>query len=41
VKNVLKFVDQIQTLPAHITSQEGGEGFAEFANHILKYRKKA
>jgi hypothetical protein len=41
VHNVLKFVDQMQTLPAYITSLEGGEGFAEFANHILKYRPKA
>jgi hydroxymethylpyrimidine pyrophosphatase-like HAD family hydrolase len=41
VNNVLKFVDQMQTLPAYITAQEGGEGFAEFANHILKHRHKA
>jgi HAD superfamily hydrolase (TIGR01484 family) len=41
VKNVLKFVDQMQTLPAYITSAEGGEGFAEFVNHILKYRQRA
>jgi hypothetical protein len=41
VNNVLKFVDQMQTLPAYITSQEGGEGFAEFASHILKHRHKA
>jgi hypothetical protein len=41
VNNVLKFVDQMQTLPAYITSLEGGEGFAEFASHILKYRRKA
>jgi hypothetical protein len=40
VNNVLKFVNQMQTLPAYITSQEGGEGFAEFASHILKYRHK-
>ena len=40
VKNVLKFMDQMQTLPAYITSAEGGEGFAEFASHILKYRRK-
>ena len=40
VKNVLKFVDQMQTLPAYITSLEGGEGFAEFVGHILKYRQK-
>ncbi|MGD8774517.1 MAG: HAD-IIB family hydrolase [Syntrophobacterales bacterium] len=41
VKNVLKFVDQMQTLPAYITSLEGGEGFAEFAKHVLKHRHKA
>ena len=41
VKNVLKFADQMQTLPAYITALEGGEGFAEFANHILNYRHKA
>jgi HAD superfamily hydrolase (TIGR01484 family) len=41
VKNVLKFVDQMKTLPAYITSREGGEGFAEFVGHILKYRHKA
>jgi HAD superfamily hydrolase (TIGR01484 family) len=41
VNNVLKFVDQMQILPAYITSAEGGEGFAEFAGHILKYRHKA
>jgi len=41
VKNVLKFVDQMQTLPAYITSSEGGEGFAEFAGHILRNRQKA
>jgi HAD superfamily hydrolase (TIGR01484 family) len=41
VNNVLKFVDQMQTLPAYITSSEGGQGFAEFVNLILKYRHKA
>jgi HAD superfamily hydrolase (TIGR01484 family) len=41
VNNVLKFVDQMGKLPAHITSLEGGEGFAEFASHILKCRHKA
>jgi HAD superfamily hydrolase (TIGR01484 family) len=40
VKNVLKFVAQMKTLPAYITSLEGGEGFAEFANHILQNRHK-
>jgi HAD superfamily hydrolase (TIGR01484 family) len=41
VNNVLKFLDQMQTLPRYITSQEGGEGFAEFAKQILKHRHKA
>jgi hypothetical protein len=41
VKNVLNFVDQMQALPAYITALEGGEGFAEFANHILEYRPTA
>jgi len=40
VKNVLRFVDQMQTLPAYITSSEGGEGFAEFANQILRHKRK-
>jgi HAD superfamily hydrolase (TIGR01484 family) len=41
VRNVERFLNQMQTLPAHITSSEGGEGFAEFANHILQHRVKA
>ena len=41
VRNVERFLDQMQTLPAYITSSEGGEGFAEFADHILKYRRQA
>jgi HAD superfamily hydrolase (TIGR01484 family) len=41
VKNVLKFVDQMQALPAYITSLEGGEGFAEFANCLLLDRKQS
>jgi hypothetical protein len=40
VNNVLKFVDQMQTLPAYIISREGGEGFAEFVGHILRDRRK-
>ena len=40
VKNVLKFVDQMQKLPAYITSAEGGEGFAQFVGHILQHRQK-
>jgi len=41
VNNVSKFVDQMQAMPAYITSLEGGEGFAEFAGHILRNRRKA
>ena len=41
VNNVLNFVDQMQTLPAYITSAEGGEGFAEFVKHLLKYKRRA
>lgn len=40
VRNVERFLDQMQTLPAYITSSERGEGFAEFAGHILKHRQK-
>ena len=40
VNNVLNFVDQMQTLPAYITSSEGGQGFAEFVGHILRDRRK-
>jgi len=40
VRNVEKFLDQMQTLPAYITSQEGGEGFAEFVSHVLQHRHK-
>jgi len=40
VNNVLKFLDQMQTPPAYITSAEGGEGFAEFARYILQQRQK-
>ena len=41
VRNVERFLDHMQALPAYITSLEGGEGFAEFANLILKCRRKA
>jgi HAD superfamily hydrolase (TIGR01484 family) len=39
VRNVMRFVDQMEALPACITSQEGGEGFAEFAKYVLVHRK--
>ena len=41
VRNVERFLDQMQTLPAYITSTAGGEGFAEFANLILQYKRRA
>ena len=41
VSNVERFLDQMQTLPAYVTSAEGGEGFAEFANLILGYKRSA
>ncbi|MEJ2430328.1 MAG: HAD-IIB family hydrolase [Deltaproteobacteria bacterium] len=41
VSNVEKFLDQMQTLPAYITSARGGEGFAEFANCLILHRKKS
>ncbi len=40
VRNVIRFVDQMDTLPAYMTSLEGGEGFTEFANHVLLHRKR-
>ena len=40
VRNVERFLDQMQTLPAYITAAAGGEGFAEFAGHILRHRLK-
>ena len=39
VRNVERFVDQMQALPAYITSAEGGEGFAEFANCLILHGK--
>ena len=41
VNNVLKFVDQMEKLPAYITSAEGGEGFAEFVDCLLLHRKQS
>jgi hypothetical protein len=41
VNNVLKFVDQMQTLPSYITSAEGGEGFAEFAKCLILHRQQS
>jgi hydroxymethylpyrimidine pyrophosphatase-like HAD family hydrolase len=36
VKNVLRFAERMTHLPAFITSEEGGEGFAEIVQHILR-----
>jgi HAD superfamily hydrolase (TIGR01484 family) len=36
VRNVEKFLEQMQTQPSYITSLEGGEGFAELAACILR-----
>lgn len=36
VRNVMKFVDRMQVLPSHITQGEGGEGFAQVADLLLK-----
>jgi HAD superfamily hydrolase (TIGR01484 family) len=41
VNNVLKFADQMQALPAYITSSEGGEGFAEFVDFLLLHRRQS
>jgi len=38
VKNILHFVDQLKYPPAYVASFEGGEGFAEIAAHILRFR---
>jgi len=40
VRNVERFVDQMQALPGYITSLEGGEGFAEFADYLILHRKQ-
>jgi len=38
VKNVLRFADRMRHLPAFMASREGGEGFAEIVETILKHR---
>ena len=40
VRNVMRFVNQMRILPAYITSLEGGEGFAEFANYLRQHQKQ-
>jgi len=38
VKNILRFSDHMRHLPAFITNNEGGEGFAEIVDVILQRR---
>ncbi len=38
VKNVLNFADQLQYPPAYMASLNGGEGFAEIVDHVLRNR---
>lgn len=41
VRNVLRFVERIQHMPAYVADREGGEGFAEVAETVLMLRQKA
>jgi HAD superfamily hydrolase (TIGR01484 family) len=38
VKNVLRFADRMKSLPSFITTREGGEGFAEIVETLLRKR---
>lgn len=38
VKNVLDFADRMEALPAYVASREGGGGFAEIAQHVIRLR---
>ena len=38
VKNILTFADRMTHLPAYVATQDGGEGFAEIVETILKRR---
>jgi HAD superfamily hydrolase (TIGR01484 family) len=38
VKNVLRFADRMRHLPALVTNREGGEGFAEVVDIVLRRR---
>ena len=40
VHNVLQFKNRMTHLPAFVTPAEGGKGFAQLAERILKYRRK-
>jgi HAD superfamily hydrolase (TIGR01484 family) len=39
VSNIIRFVDQMNHLPAFITKQKGGEGFAAMVSHLLLCRQ--
>jgi hypothetical protein len=38
VKNILAFAERMKHLPAFVASREGGEGFAEIVQTILRMR---
>jgi len=40
VKNILRFAQHMTHLPRFAASQEGGEGFAEIVETLLKGRSK-
>jgi HAD superfamily hydrolase (TIGR01484 family) len=40
VKNILSFADRMTHLPAFVTENEGGEGFAEIVENVVRYREK-
>jgi hypothetical protein len=40
VKNVQNFSDRMEFLPSFIASREGGEGFAEIVETIIRNRTK-
>ncbi len=40
VRNVLKFAGCMRRLPAYITTEESGKGFAELADLLLEFRKQ-
>lgn len=40
VKNVLRFAGYMRGLPSYITTREGGEGFAELVDLLLRFRKQ-
>lgn len=39
VRNILRFADRMEYLPAFMAGQEGGEGFAEIVETILRLRR--